>query len=66
MFQTVGHQGIDFIGEAMGLPLYRAAIHGKSKMQEKHYIPTENDEVEDLYKLIKKVKVIYLYHFKKL
>lgn len=57
MFQTVGHQGIEFIGEAMNLPLYREPLKGNSKMQEKNYIPTEDDEVEDLYRLIKKVKV---------
>ncbi|XP_008217510.1 diphthine--ammonia ligase [Nasonia vitripennis] len=56
MFQTVGHQGVEFMGEAMGLPLYREPTFGKSKMQEKHYLPTEDDEVEDLYRLLKKVK----------
>ena len=57
MFQTVGHQGIEFIGEAMGLPLYREATSGQSKMQEKNYQPTEDDEVEDLFRLLKRVKV---------
>ncbi|XP_014218144.1 diphthine--ammonia ligase [Copidosoma floridanum] len=56
MFQTVGHQGVEFIGEAMGLPLYREPTSGESKMQEKNYLPTEDDEVEDLYRLIKRVK----------
>ncbi|XP_058799518.1 uncharacterized protein LOC131669005 [Phymastichus coffea] len=56
MFQTVGHQGIQFIGEAMGLPLYREPTFGRSKMQAKHYLPTADDEVEDLYRLLKKVK----------
>ena len=58
MFQTVGHQGVEYIGEAMGLPLYREPTFGKSKMQEKHYLPTDDDEVEDLYRLLKKVKVL--------
>lgn len=57
MFQTVGHQGVEYMGEAMGLPLYREATFGKSKMQEKNYIPTDDDEVEDLFRLLKKVKV---------
>lgn len=62
MFQTVGHQGIEFISEAIGLPLYREPTFGKSKMQDKNYVPTDDDEVEDLYRLIKRVKVsIYLY-----
>lgn len=56
MFQTVGHQGVKIIGEAMGLPLYREPTLGKSKMQEKNYTPTDDDEVEDLYRLLKKVK----------
>ncbi|CAB0030442.1 unnamed protein product [Trichogramma brassicae] len=56
MFQTVGHQGVEFIGEAIGLPLYREPTTGQSKMQEKNYQPTEEDEVEDLYRLLKKVK----------
>lgn len=61
MFQTVGHQGVEFMGEAMSLPLYREPTFGKSKMQEKHYLPTEDDEVEDLYRLLKKVKVFIEY-----
>ncbi|XP_011497114.1 PREDICTED: diphthine--ammonia ligase [Ceratosolen solmsi marchali] len=56
MFQTVGHQGVEFIGEAMGLPLYREPTFGKSKMKEKHYLPTVDDEVEDLFRLLKTVK----------
>lgn len=60
MFQTVGHQGVEYMGEAIGLPLYREPTFGKSKMQEKHYLPTEDDEVEDLYRLLKRVKVIII------
>lgn len=57
MFQTVGHHGIDLYAEAMGLPLYRHTIQGSSKSIDKDYAITENDEVEDLYELLKKVKV---------
>ena len=57
MFQTVGHQGVQLISEAIGLPMYREPTFGKSKMQEKNYTPTDDDEVEDLYRLLKKVKV---------
>lgn len=57
MFQTVGHQGVEYLGEAVGLPLYREATFGQSKMLEKNYCPTDNDEVEDLYRLLVKVKV---------
>ncbi|XP_066584188.1 uncharacterized protein [Prorops nasuta] len=56
MFQTVGYQGVEYIAEAMGLPMYREPTFGRSKMQEKYYYPTENDEVEDLYRLLTKVK----------
>lgn len=56
MFQTVGHHGIDLYAEAMGLPLYRHTIQGSSKSIDKDYAITENDEVEDLYELLKKVK----------
>ncbi|XP_020711460.2 diphthine--ammonia ligase isoform X1 [Athalia rosae] len=57
MFQTVGHQGVEYLGEAIGLPLYREATFGKSKMLEKNYSPTDDDdEVEDLYRLLVKVK----------
>ncbi|CAK9817189.1 Diphthine--ammonia ligase [Anthophora plagiata] len=57
MFQTVGYQGVEYIAEAIGLPMYREPTFGRSKMQEKYYYPTENDEVEDLFRLLSKVKV---------
>lgn len=57
MYQTVGHQGIDFYAEAMDLPLYREVIKGEPLDQSKNYKPTENDEVEDLYRLLSKIKV---------
>ncbi|XP_076639743.1 uncharacterized protein LOC143351759 [Colletes latitarsis] len=56
MFQTVGYQGVEYIAEAIGLPMYREPTFGRSKMQEKCYYPTENDEVEDLFRLLTKVK----------
>ncbi|KAL5008877.1 hypothetical protein ScPMuIL_014458 [Solemya velum] len=56
MYQTVGHQAIDLYAEAMDLPLYRRTIKGSSKSIGHSYEPTENDEVEDLYMLLKEVK----------
>ncbi|CAH2041533.1 unnamed protein product, partial [Iphiclides podalirius] len=56
MYQTVGHQGIDLYAEAMELPLYREVISGVAVDQGRNYKPTENDEVEDLYRLLAKVK----------
>lgn len=57
MYQTVGHQGIDLYAEAMGLPLYRDTISGTAVDQGRNYNPTDNDEVEDLYRLLSRVKV---------
>lgn len=57
MYQTVGHQGIEYIGKAIGLPLYREPTFGRSCMREKYYSPTKDDEVEDLYRLLAKVMV---------
>ncbi|KAI5646301.1 diphthamide synthase domain-containing protein [Phthorimaea operculella] len=56
MYQTVGHQGIDLYAEAMDLPLYRELITGVAVDQGRNYTPTDNDEVEDLYRLLKRVK----------
>lgn len=64
MYQTVGHQGIAMIAEAMELPLYRRTTKGDALEKGKIYNETENDEVEDLYELLKMVKVSYFctYH----
>ncbi|XP_048734768.2 uncharacterized protein LOC125650470 [Ostrea edulis] len=56
MFQTVGHHGIDLYAEAVGLPLYRHTIQGSSKAIGKDYMVTENDEVEDLFQLLRLIK----------
>lgn len=74
MYQTVGHQGIEKIAEAMELPLYRKETKGIRRMIEiriiinnnfysgnslqkgKSYEPTDNDEVEDLYELLREIK----------
>lgn len=56
MYQTVGHMGITKMAEAMDLPLYRSETKGLSKQTGKHYVPTDDDEVEDLYNLLKQIK----------
>lgn len=56
MFQSVGFEAIDLIAEAMDLPLFRLETSGMSCQRGKEYEPVENDEVEDLYQLIKNVK----------
>ena len=57
MYQTVGHQAIELYSEAMGLPLYRRTIQGSAVEQGKVYKENENDEVEDLYELLKDIQV---------
>ncbi|XP_017852907.1 diphthine--ammonia ligase isoform X2 [Drosophila busckii] len=52
MYQTVGHMGIEILASAMGLPLYRRETKGKSTQTGKQYVPTDDDEVEDLYSLL--------------
>jgi diphthine-ammonia ligase len=61
MFQTVGHQSVTYIAQAVGLPIYRYPTFGKANVQEKDYYPTESDEVEDLFNLLSEVKVNWLY-----
>lgn len=56
MYQTVGHMGITKLAEAMELPLYRMETKGESKQTGKLYVPTDDDEVEDLFNLLKLIK----------
>jgi diphthine-ammonia ligase len=56
MFQTVGHDVLDFYEECTGLPMYRGDIHGTSKNQQLDYESTQDDEIEDLYTLLSKIK----------
>ena len=61
MYQTVGHMGIEKFAEAMELPLYRRTTSGKTEQKGKNYEPLDSDdEVEDLYELLKEVKVSVL------
>ncbi|NXU59362.1 DPH6 ligase, partial [Turnix velox] len=56
MYQTVGHQAIDLYADALDLPLYRGFIKGSSVNTGKVYTVCQEDEVEDLYHLMKLVK----------
>lgn len=56
MYQTVGHQAIQYYADAMRLPLFRGYIRGACKNLTMDYEPTANDEVEDLYQLLKTMK----------
>lgn len=62
MFQTVGHDVIQLYGEALGLPLFRRTIKGESLCVESNYEENIGDEVEDLYELLKEIKVCTLCH----
>ncbi|KAF7721509.1 hypothetical protein EC973_004535 [Apophysomyces ossiformis] len=55
MYQTVGHDAIQFYAECMDLPLYRREIHGQPVHQEYDYVATTGDETEDLYFLLQEV-----------
>lgn len=58
MYQSVGHEVIDLFAQAMELPLYRAETKGTAQTTEKEYPQaTKGDEVEDLYELLRQVKV---------
>ncbi|XP_065695998.1 diphthine--ammonia ligase isoform X14 [Patagioenas fasciata] len=56
MYQTVGHHAIDLYAEALDLPLYRGFIKGTSVNTGRVYTTCQEDEVEDLYDLLKLVK----------
>ncbi|XP_062433834.1 diphthine--ammonia ligase isoform X2 [Rhea pennata] len=56
MYQTVGHHAVDLYADAMDLPLYRCFIKGTSVNTGRMYTTCAEDEVEDLYRLLKLVK----------
>lgn len=55
MFQTVGHDIINYYSQCLDVPLYRQAIKGGSKNQALEYTKTEDDEIEDLSQLIETI-----------
>ncbi|KAI9314057.1 hypothetical protein BX666DRAFT_2020229 [Dichotomocladium elegans] len=56
MYQTVGHDAIQYYAECMDLPLYRAEIQGTPIHQDYQYVATEKDETEDLFLLLQEIK----------
>lgn len=56
MYQSVGSEIIDLYSDAMNLPLYRHEINGKPLNSNLDYDETIDDEVEDLYKVLKHAK----------
>lgn len=72
MYQTVGHSGLASIAASLELPLFTHIISGTAVNQEGEYGArggasgstggvgrkgTEGDETEDLFELLRKVKV---------
>lgn len=56
MFQTVGHDVIEYYSQCLDVPLYRQPIKGKSANQNLEYLITKNDEIEDLYQLLSTIQ----------
>lgn len=59
MYQTVGHDVIHLQAECMGIPLHREYIKGQSIDQTLYYNTTEQDETEDLFRLLSHVKTAH-------
>lgn len=58
MYQTVGHQAIESIAQALERPLFRTTITGSSKNKDLNYKEdgTQEDEVEQLYSLLLSIR----------
>ena len=62
MYQTAGHEMIEAVAEALSLPLHRRALQGTSLNVAENYAgPKAGDEVEDLYELLREVKVSFFF-----
>ena len=56
MYQTVGSEIINAIAECLGVPLILGTITKKPVNKDLEYKETKDDEVEDLFDLIKQAK----------
>lgn len=56
MFQTVGHDVIEYYCKCFPVPVYRREISGSSTNQNLEYETTVNDEIEDMYELLASTK----------
>ena len=57
MYQSVGVDIVPHIARCLDVPIYRAELQGKPHDQEMYYAKSkEDDEVEDLFKLLVLVK----------
>ncbi|KAF9916045.1 hypothetical protein BX616_004751 [Lobosporangium transversale] len=59
MYQTVGHDVIHLYKDCLDLPLYRQEIKGTPIEQRSDYIVTAEDETEDLFELLSRVKTAH-------
>lgn len=63
MYQTVGHQAIEYIAKALDKPLYRAFITRATENLNLDYDESPTDEVEDLYKLLHDIRHVHKVDF---
>ena len=56
MYQTAAHHAIEALGACAGLPMVRRQIHGRSVATGIAYELTAEDEVEDLFELLRDVQ----------
>ncbi|KER31486.1 hypothetical protein T265_12963 [Opisthorchis viverrini] len=56
MYQSVASEGVRLIAEALQVPLYQFPISGKPYCQSLQYEESADDEVEDLFQALSKVK----------
>lgn len=60
MYQSVGHNVVSLIAEAMELPLVTGTITGRAVKTDIDYSESaDGDEVEDLFRLLQDVKVSF-------
>ncbi|EMS14524.1 ATP-binding domain containing protein [Entamoeba histolytica HM-3:IMSS] len=56
MFQTALHEAIPYLAEAMNIPLINYQFESNSSICiDSNYVPTQNDEIENLYLGVKEV-----------
>ncbi len=55
MFQSIGTHVVRAIAACMELPLVTASLTGKSISTDMSYVRTEDDEVEDMFRLLQDV-----------
>ena len=58
-FQSAGTPWCGYIAKAMQLPFISRPLLGKSVHTQMNYIPSENDEIEDLYDLLTEAKYAF-------